>query len=201
MRRHDDACAPLTCAHVDGAAPGQDQLSTCNVSVKKRLADAFPQGAVRPGDMNFPTYRQQGLLAVDGLSYGRYDEPDLFERRRSAQRPATADHVLFKRARVLYDIRQPCDPVHSRLSAGRWPRRSRATQKSRQAGSATARRRSPISIRRLSSHRCYRAPVVLNIVNNQWAISTYQGIARGKAATFASRGLGFGIPVPARRRQ
>ena len=41
---------------------------------------------------------------------------------------------------------------------------------------------------------CYRAPVVLNIVNNQWAISTFQGIARGKAATFASRGLGFGIP-------
>ena len=38
-------------------------------------------------------------------------------------------------------------------------------------------------------------PVVLNIVNNQWAISTYQGIARGKAATFASRGLGFGIPA------
>jgi len=41
---------------------------------------------------------------------------------------------------------------------------------------------------------CYRAPVVLNIVNNQWAISTFQGIARGKAATFASRGLGFGVP-------
>ncbi|MHA7872064.1 MAG: thiamine pyrophosphate-dependent dehydrogenase E1 component subunit alpha, partial [Hyphococcus sp.] len=41
----------------------------------------------------------------------------------------------------------------------------------------------------------YRAPVVLNIVNNQWAISTFQGIARGKAATFASRGLGFGIPA------
>jgi 2-oxoisovalerate dehydrogenase E1 component alpha subunit len=40
----------------------------------------------------------------------------------------------------------------------------------------------------------YRAPVVLNIVNNQWAISTYQGIARGRAATFAARGLGFGIP-------
>jgi len=40
----------------------------------------------------------------------------------------------------------------------------------------------------------FRAPVVLNIVNNQWAISTFQGIARGEAATFAARGLGFGIP-------
>ena len=34
----------------------------------------------------------------------------------------------------------------------------------------------------------------MNIVNNQWAISTFQGIARGGAATFAARGHGFGIP-------
>ena len=41
----------------------------------------------------------------------------------------------------------------------------------------------------------YNAPVVLNIVNNQWAISTFQGIARGGSGTFAARGLGFGIPA------
>ena len=40
----------------------------------------------------------------------------------------------------------------------------------------------------------YRAPVILNIVNNQWAISTFQGIARGGSGTFAARGLGFGLP-------
>ena len=47
----------------------------------------------------------------------------------------------------------------------------------------------------------YRAPVVLNIVNNQWAISTFQGIARGGSGTFAARGIGFGIAGAARRRQ
>jgi 2-oxoisovalerate dehydrogenase E1 component alpha subunit len=41
----------------------------------------------------------------------------------------------------------------------------------------------------------YKPPVVLNIVNNQWAISTFQGIARGGSGTFAARGLGFGIPA------
>ena len=41
----------------------------------------------------------------------------------------------------------------------------------------------------------YQAPVILNIVNNQWAISTFQGIARGGSGTFAARGLGFGIPA------
>jgi 2-oxoisovalerate dehydrogenase E1 component alpha subunit len=40
----------------------------------------------------------------------------------------------------------------------------------------------------------YRAPVVLNIVNNQWAISTFQGVAGGEQATFASRALGYGLP-------
>jgi 2-oxoisovalerate dehydrogenase E1 component alpha subunit len=39
----------------------------------------------------------------------------------------------------------------------------------------------------------YRAPVILNIVNNQWAISSFQGIAGGEVATFAERGLGNGI--------
>jgi 2-oxoisovalerate dehydrogenase E1 component alpha subunit len=40
----------------------------------------------------------------------------------------------------------------------------------------------------------YRAPAIINIVNNQWAISTFQGIAGGEGPSFAARGLGFGIP-------
>src|SRR3546814_8752293 len=41
----------------------------------------------------------------------------------------------------------------------------------------------------------YQAPVILNIVNNQWAISSFSGIAGGERTTFAARGLGFGIPA------
>jgi len=40
----------------------------------------------------------------------------------------------------------------------------------------------------------YNAPVVLNVVNNQWAISTFQGVAGGERRSFAARGLGLGIP-------
>jgi 2-oxoisovalerate dehydrogenase E1 component alpha subunit len=39
----------------------------------------------------------------------------------------------------------------------------------------------------------YRAPVILNIVNNQWAISTFSGIAGGQLTTFAARAVGYGI--------
>ena len=40
----------------------------------------------------------------------------------------------------------------------------------------------------------YQAPVILNIVNNHWAISTPEDFARGASATFADRGYGFSIP-------
>ena len=40
----------------------------------------------------------------------------------------------------------------------------------------------------------YQAPVILNLVNNQWAISTFQGFAGGERRTFAARGPGYGIP-------
>lgn len=41
----------------------------------------------------------------------------------------------------------------------------------------------------------YDAPVILNVVNNQWAISSFQGIAGGEESTFASRGIGYGMPA------
>ncbi len=40
----------------------------------------------------------------------------------------------------------------------------------------------------------YRAPVILSISNNQWAISSFSGIAGGEQTTFAARGLGVGLP-------
>ena len=35
--------------------------------------------------------------------------------------------------------------------------------------------------------------MILNVVNNQWAISTFQAIAGGEGTTFAGRGVGCGI--------
>lgn len=40
----------------------------------------------------------------------------------------------------------------------------------------------------------YRAPVVLTVVNNQWAISMFQGLSGGEGATFAARAIGYGMP-------
>jgi 2-oxoisovalerate dehydrogenase E1 component alpha subunit len=40
----------------------------------------------------------------------------------------------------------------------------------------------------------YQAPAILNVVNNQWAISTFQGYAGGEQRSFAARGPGYGMP-------
>ena len=39
----------------------------------------------------------------------------------------------------------------------------------------------------------YQAPVILAVVNNQWAISSFSGIAGAEQSTFASRAVGYGI--------
>src|SRR3546814_7332749 len=39
----------------------------------------------------------------------------------------------------------------------------------------------------------YRAPVIINVVNNQWAISSFAGFAGGDETTFAARAIGYGI--------
>jgi 2-oxoisovalerate dehydrogenase E1 component alpha subunit len=39
----------------------------------------------------------------------------------------------------------------------------------------------------------YNAPVILAAVNNQWAISSFSGIAGAERATFAQRAVGYGI--------
>ena len=46
---------------------------------------------------------------------------------------------------------------------------------------------------RLTFASVYRAPVIFNVVNNQWAISSFSGFAGAEATTFAARAVGYGI--------
>ncbi|MBD3728095.1 MAG: 3-methyl-2-oxobutanoate dehydrogenase (2-methylpropanoyl-transferring) subunit alpha [Sphingomonadales bacterium] len=39
----------------------------------------------------------------------------------------------------------------------------------------------------------YNAPVIFNVVNNQWAISSFSGFAGSERTTFAARAVGYGI--------
>jgi len=45
----------------------------------------------------------------------------------------------------------------------------------------------------LTFNAVYNAPCIINVVNNQWAISSFSGFAGAERTTFAARAIGYGI--------
>src|SRR4051794_3292778 len=150
--------------------------------------------ALLPGDMNFPTYRQAGLLIAAGHSLG-----DMMCQIYSNER----DPLRGRQMPVLYSSKEDGffslsgNLATQYIQAVGWAMASAIKNDTKIAAAwigdgATAESDFHAALVFAST---YQAPVVLNIVNNQWAISTFQGIARGGSGTFAARGLGFGIPA------
>jgi 2-oxoisovalerate dehydrogenase E1 component alpha subunit len=150
--------------------------------------------ALEPGDMNFPTYRQAGLLIAGG-----YPMVEMMNQIYSNE----ADPLKGRQLPVLYSSRDygfftvSGNLATQFIQAVGWGMASAIRGDTRVAAGwigdgSTAESDFHAALVFAST---YRAPVVLNIVNNQWAISTFQGIARGGSGTFAARGLGFGIPA------
>jgi 2-oxoisovalerate dehydrogenase E1 component alpha subunit len=149
--------------------------------------------ALEPGDMNFPTYRQAGLLIAGG-----YPMVEMLNHNYSNE----ADPTKGRQLPVLYSSKEfgfftvSGNLATQFVQAVGWAMASAIRGDTRIAvgwvgDGSTAESDFHAALVFAST---YRAPVVLNIVNNQWAISTFQGIARGGAGTFAARGLGFGLP-------
>ena len=150
--------------------------------------------ALEPGDMNFPTYRQAGLLIA-----GDYPMLDMMNQIYSNE----LDPLKGRQLPVMYSSREhgffsiSGNLATQFIQAVGWAMASAMKRDTRTAAGwigdgSTAESDFHAALVFAST---YKAPVVLNIVNNQWAISTFQGIARGGSGTFAARGLGFGIPA------
>ena len=159
---------------------------------EEAIATAF-RHALEHGDMNFPTYRQQGLLLstdypiIDMMNQVYSNSADPLKGRQLPIMYSSKEHGFFTISGNL---------ATQFIQAVGWAMGSAIKGDTRIAvgwiGEGSTAESDFHSSLVFAS--CFRAPVVLNVVNNQWAISTFQGIARGKGATFASRGLGFGIP-------
>ncbi len=159
---------------------------------EEAISCAF-QKALRPGDMNFPTYRQAGLLITSG-----YPLVEMMCQIYSNER----DPVKGRQLPVFYSSREhgffsiSGNLGTQYIQAVGWAIASAIKNDTKVSAAwigdgSTAESDFHAALVFAST---YKAPVVLNIVNNQWAISTFQGIARGGSGTFAARGLGFGIP-------
>ena len=160
---------------------------------EEAISCAF-QRALQPGDMNFPTYRQAGLLIAQDYPmrtmmcqiYSNEEDPN-----RGRQLPimySSKEHGFFSISGNLATqypqavgwAMASAISNDTKIAAG-WVGDGSTAESDFHAAMVFA--------------STYRPPVILNIVNNQWAISTFQGIARGESGTFAARGHGFGIPA------
>ena len=149
--------------------------------------------ALEPGDMCFPTYRQQGILIAR-------DWPlvDMMNQVYSNR----GDRLKGRQMPIMYSVREAGFFSISGNLATQVPQAvgwamAAATDEDKRIAAAWIGDGSTAEgdfHYALTFASVYQAPVVLNVVNNQWAISSFSGIAGAEQATFAARGLGFGIP-------
>ncbi|MGA2779585.1 MAG: thiamine pyrophosphate-dependent enzyme [Steroidobacteraceae bacterium] len=148
--------------------------------------------ALRPGDMLFPGYRNQGLHITRGIAL-----VDLMCQLLSN----TRDMCKGRQLPVMYHSRpgnifsisgnlatQLPQAVGWAMAAAIKGEDHIASTWIGEGGSAEADFHHALLFASV-----YQAPVIINVVNNQWAISTFQGYAGGEQRSFAARGPGYGI--------
>ena len=149
--------------------------------------------ALRPGDMLFPSYRNQGLFVSRGVPLVELmcqllsNKMDMCKGRQLPVMYHSAAKRIFSISGNL--ATQYPQAVGWAMAAAIKGEDHIAATWIGEGSSAEADFHNGILFASV-----YRAPVILNVVNNQWAISTFQGHAGGEQETFAARGPGFGIP-------
>ncbi|TPG20955.1 3-methyl-2-oxobutanoate dehydrogenase (2-methylpropanoyl-transferring) subunit alpha [Sphingomonas koreensis] len=143
-------------------------------------------------DMCFPSYRQQGLLIARD-----WDMVDMMNQIYSNK----GDRLQGKQLPIMYSTKSGSFfSISGNLAtqypqAVGWAMASAAKGDTRIAatwcGEGSTAEGDFHSACTFAS--VYRAPVILNVVNNQWAISSFSGFAGAESTTFAARAIGYGI--------
>ena len=170
----------------------QGKLSFYMKSIGEEAIAVATAMALRDNDMVFPSYRQQGILMTRG-----WPILDLMCQCLSNK----GDKLEGKAIPICYSVREKGFYSISgnlgtqMIQAVGWAmacayKGTDAIASAFTGEGATAEGDFHYALNFAST---YRAPVIINVVNNQWAISTFQGMAAGQSRSFASRGLGFGL--------
>src|SRR4051812_36119756 len=143
-------------------------------------------------DMHFPTYRQQGLLVARGYPLTEMmcqiysNKGDKLQGRQLPVMYSDKAHGFFSISGNL-ETQFPqavgwamgaAIKGDSRIAMG-WVGDGATAEGDFHSGMTFA--------------AVYNAPVILAVVNNQWAISSFSGIAGAERATFAQRAVGYGV--------
>ncbi len=170
----------------------QKKMSFYMTSLGEEAIGTAHSLALQDGDMCFPTYRQQSLLMAR-----EYPMVDMICQLLSNER----DPMKGRQLPVMYSVKDKgFFSISGNLAtqvpqAVGWAMASAIKGDTKIASAwigdgATA--ESDFHTALTFAH-VYRAPCIINVVNNQWAISTFQAIAGGESVTFAARGVGAGI--------
>ena len=170
----------------------QKKMSFYMISLGEEAIGTAQTLALRPDDMCFPTYRQQSILMAR-----EYPMVDMICQLLSNER----DPMKGRQLPVMYSVKDKgFFSISGNLAtqlpqAVGWAMASAIKGDTKIASAwigdgATA--ESDFNTALTFAH-VYRAPCIINVVNNQWAISTFQAIAGGESVTFAARGVGSGI--------
>ena len=148
--------------------------------------------ALKPGDMLFPSYRNQGLHIARGTSLVDM-MCQLLSNTRDMCKGRQLPVMYHSRAGNLFSISgnlatQFPQAVGWAMAAALKGEDHLAASWIGEGSSAEADFHHALLFASV-----YQAPVILNVVNNQWAISTFQGYAGGEQRSFAARGPGYGI--------
>jgi 2-oxoisovalerate dehydrogenase E1 component alpha subunit len=170
----------------------QKKMSFYMISLGEEAIGTAQTLALRADDMCFPTYRQQSILMAR-----EYPMVDMICQLLSNER----DPMKGRQLPVMYSVKDKgFFSISGNLAtqlpqAVGWAMASAIKGDTKIASAwigdgATA--ESDFNTALTFAH-VYRAPCIINVVNNQWAISTFQAIAGGESVTFAARGVGSGI--------
>ncbi len=186
----------MTRAYDDRMLTAQRQSKT-SFYMRCTGEEAFAVGhalELRPDDMFFPTYRQQGWLIarrwplVEMMCQVFSNEKDRLHGR---QMP-----IMYSAREVgFFSISGNLGTQY--IQAVGWAMASAIKGDTRIASGVVGEGTTAEADfhHALTFATTYQAPVILNVVNNQWAISSFQGIAGGSHSPFAARAIGYGIPA------
>ena len=173
-------------------AQRQGRITFYMRSLGEEAVSAAAAMALRDRDMLFPSYRNQGLFLSRGLSL-----VDLMSQLLSNSR----DMCKGRQLPVMYHSAERHIFSISGNLATQFPQAvgwamAAAIKGETDIAAAWLGEGSTAEAdfhHALTFAKVYKAPAVLNVVNNQWAISTFQGYAGGEQRSFAARGPGIGI--------
>jgi len=148
--------------------------------------------ALAADDMVFPSYRQQGILIARG-----YPLEEMINQIYSNR----ADRLKGRQLPIMYSAKDyGFFTISGNLAtqfpqAVGWAMASAIKGDTRIATSFVGEGSSAAGDfhAAMTFAAVYNAPVVLNVVNNQWAISSFSGFAGAERTTFAARAAGYGI--------